>query len=41
MKRFETPEEVGGVVVFVASEQAAVINEAAIRAEGGVVTSIL
>lgn len=41
LKRFETPEEVGGVVVFVASEQAAVINEAAIRAEGGVVTSIL
>ena len=41
LKRFETPEEVGGVVAFVASEQAAVINGAAIRAEGGVVTSIL
>jgi len=40
LKRFETPEEVGGVVAFVASEQAAVINGAAIRAEGGVVTSI-
>lgn len=41
LKRFETPEEVGGVVAFVASERAAVINGAAIRAEGGVVTSIL
>ena len=41
LKRFETPEELGGVVAFVASEQAAVINGAAIRAEGGVVTSIL
>ncbi|HET6932938.1 MAG TPA: SDR family NAD(P)-dependent oxidoreductase [Candidatus Acidoferrum sp.] len=41
LKRFETPEEVGGVVAFVASEQAAVINGAAIRAEGGVVSSIL
>jgi len=41
LKRFKTPEEVGGVVAFVASTQAAVINGAAIRAEGGVVTSIL
>src|SRR6202140_3258777 len=41
LKRFETPEEVGGVVAFIASAQAAVINGAAIRAEGGVVTSIL
>lgn len=41
LKRFETPEEIGGVVAFVASDQAAVINGAAIRAEGGVVTSIL
>jgi len=40
LKRFETPEEVGGVVAFVASAQANVINGAAIRAEGGVVTSI-
>ena len=40
LKRFETPEEVGAVVAFVASAQAAVINGAAIRAEGGVVTSI-
>src|SRR5271166_617997 len=41
LKRFETPEEVAGVVAFVASVQAMVINGAAIRAEGGVVTSIL
>jgi len=41
LKRFETPEEVAGVVAFVASAQAAVINGAAVRAEGGVVSSIL
>jgi len=32
LKRFETPEEVGSVVAFVASAQGAVINGAAIRA---------
>jgi NAD(P)-dependent dehydrogenase (short-subunit alcohol dehydrogenase family) len=41
LKRFETPEEVGSVIAFVASAQAAVINGAAIRAEGGVLMSIL
>jgi NAD(P)-dependent dehydrogenase (short-subunit alcohol dehydrogenase family) len=41
LKRFETPEEVAAVVAFVASRHASVINGAAIRAEGGVVTSIL
>jgi hypothetical protein len=41
LKRFETTKEVGEVVAFVASAQAAVINGAAIRAEGGVLTSIL
>jgi NAD(P)-dependent dehydrogenase (short-subunit alcohol dehydrogenase family) len=40
LKRFETPEEVGAVVAFVASAAAAAINGAAIRAEGGVVRSI-
>jgi NAD(P)-dependent dehydrogenase (short-subunit alcohol dehydrogenase family) len=40
LKRFETPEEVGVVVAFLASTQAAVINGTAVRAEGGVVTSI-
>jgi NAD(P)-dependent dehydrogenase (short-subunit alcohol dehydrogenase family) len=40
LKRFETPEEVAKVVVFVASMQAAIINGAAVRAEGGVVQSI-
>lgn len=41
LKRFETPEEVAAVVAFVASAQGAVINGAAVRAEGGVVRSAL
>ena len=41
LKRFETTEEVAAVVAFVASTQAASINGAAVRAEGGVVRSIL
>jgi NAD(P)-dependent dehydrogenase (short-subunit alcohol dehydrogenase family) len=41
LKRFETPEEVAAVVAFVASTQSAVINGAAVRAEGGVIQSIL
>src|SRR6202030_694675 len=40
LKRFETTEEVGAVVAFVASAAAAAINGAAIRAEGGVLRSI-
>src|SRR5882672_9238726 len=40
LKRFETPEEVAAVVVFVASTQATAINGSAVRAEGGVVSSI-
>jgi NAD(P)-dependent dehydrogenase (short-subunit alcohol dehydrogenase family) len=40
LKRFETPEEVAAVVAFTASTQAAAINGAAVRAEGGVVQSI-
>jgi NAD(P)-dependent dehydrogenase (short-subunit alcohol dehydrogenase family) len=40
LKRFETPEEVANVVAFVAGTQAAVINGAAVRADGGVVNSI-
>jgi NAD(P)-dependent dehydrogenase (short-subunit alcohol dehydrogenase family) len=40
LKRFETPEEVGAVVAFVASTQAISINGSAVRAEGGVVRSI-
>jgi NAD(P)-dependent dehydrogenase (short-subunit alcohol dehydrogenase family) len=40
LKRFETPEEIGAVVAFLASAHGSVINGAAIRAEGGVVTSI-
>jgi NAD(P)-dependent dehydrogenase (short-subunit alcohol dehydrogenase family) len=40
LKRFETPEEIGSVVAFVASTQAVAINGAAVRAEGGVVRSI-
>ena len=41
LKRFETTEEVAAVVAFVASTQASSINGAAVRAEGGVVRSIL
>ncbi|MGO8819344.1 MAG: SDR family NAD(P)-dependent oxidoreductase [Terriglobia bacterium] len=41
LKRFETPEEVGAVVAFIASVQGAVINGAAVRAEGGVVRAAL
>jgi len=41
LKRFEKPEEVAAVVAFVASAQGAIINGAAVRAEGGVVRSAL
>jgi len=41
LKRFEKPEEVAAVVTFVASAQGAIINGAAVRAEGGVVRSAL
>ncbi len=40
LKRFETPEEIASVVAFVASAQAATIQGAAVRADGGVVRSI-
>lgn len=41
LKRFETIDEVAAVVAFIASTQAAAINGAPVRAEGGVVQSIL
>jgi NAD(P)-dependent dehydrogenase (short-subunit alcohol dehydrogenase family) len=41
LKRFETPQEIASVVAFVASTQSAAINGAAVRAEGGVIRSIL
>jgi NAD(P)-dependent dehydrogenase (short-subunit alcohol dehydrogenase family) len=41
LKRFETAEEVAAIVAFVASTQSVGINGAAVRAEGGVVKSIL
>ena len=41
LKRFETTQEIGDIVAFVAGAQASVINGAAVRAEGGVLTSIL
>jgi NAD(P)-dependent dehydrogenase (short-subunit alcohol dehydrogenase family) len=41
LKRFETPEEVAAVVAFVASTPAVTINGAAVRAEGGVIRSII
>jgi NAD(P)-dependent dehydrogenase (short-subunit alcohol dehydrogenase family) len=41
LKRFETPEEVAAVVTFVASVRGAIINGAALRADGGVVRAAL
>jgi NAD(P)-dependent dehydrogenase (short-subunit alcohol dehydrogenase family) len=41
LKRFEAPEEVAAVVAFIASAQSVAINGAAVRAEGGVIRSIL
>jgi NAD(P)-dependent dehydrogenase (short-subunit alcohol dehydrogenase family) len=41
LKRFIQPEEVAAVVVFVCSPEAAAINGAALRAEGGVVKAVL
>jgi NAD(P)-dependent dehydrogenase (short-subunit alcohol dehydrogenase family) len=41
LKRFEKPEEVASVVAFVASEQGAIVNGAAVRADGGVVKAAL
>jgi NAD(P)-dependent dehydrogenase (short-subunit alcohol dehydrogenase family) len=41
LRRFETVEEVAAVVAFIASTQSIGINGAAVRAEGGVVRSIL
>jgi NAD(P)-dependent dehydrogenase (short-subunit alcohol dehydrogenase family) len=41
LRRFEKPEEVAAVVTFVASQQGAILNGAALRAEGGVVRSVV
>ena len=41
LKRFETPEEIAAVVAFVASTQSVTMNGSAVRAEGGVIRSIL
>jgi NAD(P)-dependent dehydrogenase (short-subunit alcohol dehydrogenase family) len=41
LKRFETTEEVAAVVAFLAGNQSITINGAAVRADGGVVRSIL
>src|SRR5271165_3661248 len=41
LKRFETPEEVAAVVAFVASAQGAIMNGAAVRAEGGILRGIV
>jgi NAD(P)-dependent dehydrogenase (short-subunit alcohol dehydrogenase family) len=41
LKRFETPEEIASVVAFIASTQSATIQGAAVRADDGVVRSIL
>ncbi len=41
LRRFETPEEIGAVVAFVAGENGAVFNGASVRADGGVVKAVL
>ena len=41
LKRFETTEEVAAIVAFVASTQSAGISGAVVRADGGVIRSIL
>ena len=41
LKRFEKPGEVAAIVAFVASTHGAIINGAAVRAEGGVVRAAL
>jgi NAD(P)-dependent dehydrogenase (short-subunit alcohol dehydrogenase family) len=41
LKRFETPEEIAAMVVYVCSPRASATNGAALRADGGVVRSIL
>lgn len=39
IKRFQKPAEIGAAVAFVCSEQAASINGASLRMDGGVVRS--
>jgi NAD(P)-dependent dehydrogenase (short-subunit alcohol dehydrogenase family) len=41
LKRFQTTEEIAAIVAFVASTQSAGITGAAVRADGGVIRSIL
>jgi NAD(P)-dependent dehydrogenase (short-subunit alcohol dehydrogenase family) len=41
LKRFATPDEVAALVAFVASPLSSATNGAALRADGGVVRSIL
>lgn len=41
LKRFETPEEVANMVVYVCSPLASATNGAALRVDGGVVRSIV
>jgi len=41
LKRFETPEEVAAIVVYVCSPRASATNGAALRVDGGVVRSIV
>lgn len=41
LQRFETPEEIAALAVFVASERASGVNGAALRVDGGVVRAIV
>src|SRR5258708_2287971 len=40
LQRFESPEEIANMVVYVASKEASATNGAALRAEGGIVQTI-
>jgi NAD(P)-dependent dehydrogenase (short-subunit alcohol dehydrogenase family) len=41
LKRFIRPEEIGAFVAFLAGEEASAITGAALRADGGVVKSVI
>jgi 3-oxoacyl-[acyl-carrier protein] reductase len=41
LQRFIRPEEIGDVVAFVASDLASAINGSALRADGGIVRSVV
>jgi NAD(P)-dependent dehydrogenase (short-subunit alcohol dehydrogenase family) len=40
LQRFASPDEIANMVVYVASKEASATNGAALRAEGGIVSTI-